>query len=252
MVHCARADGASAAESRRGHAGSLARRAGPPAGPGAPAPRSGPRSPQERDALRRSRANGGVAVPSRRATYLRTSTMAESFYDVLGVPKTADADAIKKAYRKLAKDLHPGQKPRQQEGGRALQVGEPRVRRARRPEEARALRRVRRGGAPRRVRRGEGARLQAVVVAAGGARAGGRRWRRSVRAGRAHRGSLRRRGAAGRAARGTCSATSSVARRAVAGRRRGPTSRARSRSTSPAPSAARWSSSARAAAKGRR
>ena len=33
--------------------------------------------------------------------------MAESFYDVLGVPKTAEADAIKKAYRKLARRYHP-------------------------------------------------------------------------------------------------------------------------------------------------
>src|SRR3978361_2376632 len=33
--------------------------------------------------------------------------MAEDLYTVRGVPKTADADTIKKAYRKLAKDLHP-------------------------------------------------------------------------------------------------------------------------------------------------
>jgi curved DNA-binding protein len=37
--------------------------------------------------------------------------MAEDLYGVLGVSKTADADTIKKAYRKLAKDLHPDKNP---------------------------------------------------------------------------------------------------------------------------------------------
>ena len=37
--------------------------------------------------------------------------MADDFYSVLGVPKSSDADAIKKAYRKLARDLHPDKNP---------------------------------------------------------------------------------------------------------------------------------------------
>jgi curved DNA-binding protein len=37
--------------------------------------------------------------------------MAEDLYAVLGVPRTADADAIKKAYRKLAGRLHPDKNP---------------------------------------------------------------------------------------------------------------------------------------------
>jgi curved DNA-binding protein len=37
--------------------------------------------------------------------------MADDFYSVLGVSKTAEADAIKKAYRKLARDLHPDKNP---------------------------------------------------------------------------------------------------------------------------------------------
>ncbi len=37
--------------------------------------------------------------------------MAQDLYAVLGVPKTAEADVIKKAYRRLAKDLHPDKNP---------------------------------------------------------------------------------------------------------------------------------------------
>lgn len=37
--------------------------------------------------------------------------MAEDLYAVLGVPKSADAESVKRAYRKLAKDLHPDKNP---------------------------------------------------------------------------------------------------------------------------------------------
>ena len=35
----------------------------------------------------------------------------KDFYAILGVPADADAVAVKKAYRKLARKLHPDQKP---------------------------------------------------------------------------------------------------------------------------------------------
>ena len=48
--------------------------------------------------------------------------MSEDPYKVLGVPKTATQDEIKKAYRKLAKSLHPDLHP--DDPGLAVQLEE--------------------------------------------------------------------------------------------------------------------------------
>lgn len=48
--------------------------------------------------------------------------MARDLYEVLGVPKTADADAIKKAFRKLAAKHHPDRNPGKQNEDRFKEV----------------------------------------------------------------------------------------------------------------------------------
>ncbi|MBF0170430.1 MAG: DnaJ domain-containing protein, partial [Nitrospinae bacterium] len=41
----------------------------------------------------------------------KRETMPHDYYTLLGVPRDADKAAIKKAYRKLAKECHPDKKP---------------------------------------------------------------------------------------------------------------------------------------------
>ena len=54
----------------------------------------------------------------------------KDYYQALGVAKDADAAAIKKAYRKLARQAAPGQEPRRRQGRGAVQGGLRGLRRA--------------------------------------------------------------------------------------------------------------------------
>ena len=90
----------------------------------------------------------------------------KDYYAALGVAKDADAADIKKAYRKLARDLPPGQEPGQRRGRGAVQGGLRGLRRAVRRAKRQGVRR----GA-RAVRRR--ARRRAAAASAAPGRPGG-------------------------------------------------------------------------------
>ena len=92
-------------------------------------------------------------------------------YRLLNLPRSADQAAIKQAYRKLAKSLHPDRNPGNAAGRAALQGGHAGLRPAVRSGQARPLRsrRDRRRGPAARLRRLRGGFGEASRAAGGGA-----------------------------------------------------------------------------------
>ena len=76
----------------------------------------------------------------------------KDFYKVLGVAKDAEPAAIKKAYRKLARENHPDSKSRRPGRGGPLQAGRRGLRRRRRRREAQGVRRDALRCSPERAR----------------------------------------------------------------------------------------------------
>ena len=178
---------------------------------------------------------------------------AEDLYAVLGVPKTAEADAIKKAYRKLAGQLHPDKNP----GNKSAEARFKQVNHAydvlgdakkRKLYDEFGEEGLREGFDAERVRAYRG---WASPPALGGARATGSRGRRAStrRSCSATPEEVEEEAAAPTSA--TCSATSWADRGGSAGPREARTSRARSPSTSRRRCAARRSNCTRRVTCGR-